>query len=110
MRHADKADSAAEASGLKDAFTRACSDAWSRVGSGERDLTPVYAEFLADASRAFEKAELRKGHKQDAAATKGDRSASDERLVETVVLRAYKHHCVTAAEASRRFPVAQFAT
>jgi hypothetical protein len=102
------ADSAAERAGLKDAFLRACEGAWSRVVAGERDLTPTYGGFLADADRAFDRAQLRKDGRRAAAARRGEAHASDERFVEGVILRLYKAHGVTAEEATRRFPLAAF--
>ena len=104
----NSADSAAERAGLKDAFLQACEHAWSRVMQGERDLTATYREFLVAATRAFEKAELVKGVKQVATLQKGEIHASGERLVETVILRLYKAHGVTAGEANRMFPLSKF--
>jgi hypothetical protein len=102
------ADSAAERAGLKDAFREACARAWSRVAAGERDLTPTYEEFLAAATRAFEAAELRKTDRRAAATRRGEGAASDERFVESLILRLYQVHGVTAEEASRRFPLRRF--
>lgn len=103
------ADSAAERAGLKDAFLGACERAWTRVRDGERDLTATYGEFLADATRAFELAELRKEDKRDTAARRGRQDASDERTVEGIILRLYKAHGVTAEEANRLYPLSKLA-
>lgn len=99
------ADSQAEGAGLKAAFLHGCENAWTRVAAGERDLTATFAEFLADATRAFERAELSKAEKSGAARST---HASDERLVESIILRMYKAHGVTAEEANRRFPLSRF--
>lgn len=102
------ADSAAERAGLKQAFLEACERAWSCVASGERDLTSTYRTFLADATRAFARAELRKADRETAAARKGDTRAGEDRLVERVILRLYQTHGVTAEEAARLFPLTKF--
>ena len=99
------ADSQAERAGLKAGFLRACENAWTRVAAGEVDLTATYAEFLADATRAFEAAELAKEQRSQAASSA---HASDERLVESIILRMYKAHGVTAEEANRRYPLSRF--
>jgi hypothetical protein len=99
------ADSAAEQAGLKEAFRLACERAWSRAAAGQRDLTPTYEAFLEDADRAFQTAEHAKRGKRAAAASKGDARASDERLVEALILRTYRVHGVTAREANRIFPL-----
>ena len=101
------ADSAAERAGLKEAFRQACESAWRQASSkGPRNLTSVYALFLESADQAFQRAEQGKQNKRDAAATK-NASASDERFVESVILRAYRLHGVTAAEANKLFPLPQ---
>lgn len=98
----NRADSAAEAAGLKEAFRHACEQAWSRVARGERDLLATHAAFLAAADRAFLEAEQGKGARATSGATQAVRN---ERLVESVLLRAYRAHGVTAEEANRRFPL-----
>lgn len=98
------ADSAAEQAGLKEAFRAACEGAWVGVRGGVRDLTPIYETFLADADRAFLRGELAKWGKQAAAASRRDARA-DDRLVEKLILRAYRVHGVTAADANRHFPL-----
>lgn len=98
------ADSAAEKAGLKQAFRAACESVWSHVRAGERDLTATYEAFLVDADRAFLRAEFAKAGKQAAAHARGDARA-DERLVEKVILRAYRVHGVTAKDANRLFPL-----
>jgi hypothetical protein len=100
------ADSEAEKAGLKSAFLRACERAWVSVAAGTRDLTPIFETFLEDATRAFEKAELAKGERSTTAMRRGDGSVSDERLYESLILRLYRVHGVTAKEASRRFRIA----
>lgn len=97
----NRADSAAEQAGLKEAFRAACEQAWMRAARGQRDLAAIHATFLRDADRAFLDAE---GSKR-ARAAGGNTGTNDERLVESVLLRAYRAHGVTAAEASRRFPL-----
>ena len=99
------ADSAAEKSGLKEAFLSACARAWRDATAGQRDLTPIYESFLRDADRAFRSAEFAKADRQVLATTKGDERASDERLVEKIILRAFRVHGVTAREANRIFPM-----
>ncbi len=98
------ADSAAEQSGLKEAFRAACELVWTRTRGGERDLTPTYESFLADADRSFLRAELAKGGKQAAAAARRD-ARGDDRMVEKFILRAYRIHGVTARDAHRLFPL-----
>ncbi len=95
------ADSAAERAGLKEAFRQACESAWS-AASTSKLLTPVYAMFLEAADQAFQKAELGKQGKRASAASV---AASDERFIEGLILRAYRLHGVTAAEANKRFPL-----
>lgn len=97
------ADSAAEQAGLKEAFRAACEAAWVGARGGMRDLTPTYTSFLADANRAFLRAELAKGGKQAAADARRS-GKGDDRLVEKIILRAYRVHGVTAADANRAFP------
>lgn len=104
------ADSQAEKAGLKSAFLRACEAAWTRVAAGDRDLTPVFASFLDDATRAFEKAKLSKDKRSESATRRGDGSASDERDYESLILRVYCSHGVTAKEASTRFSVSRYIT
>jgi hypothetical protein len=99
------ADSAAEAAGLKEAFRQACERAWSNAVAGGRDLTPNYETFLADAGRAFQSAEHGKRAKEAAASSKGATRASEDRLLESVILRAYKAHGASAREANRLFPM-----
>jgi hypothetical protein len=101
------ADSAAERAGLKEAFRGACERAWSRAAGGERDLTPTFAEFLAAADRAFLAAELGKDARQRSLASGGNAVASDDRVVEAVILRAYRAHGVTAREAAVLFPLVE---
>jgi hypothetical protein len=102
------ADSAAERAGLKEAFRQACETAWRNTAAskGTRSLTSVYALFLEAADQAFQRAELGKQSKQVAAATK-NAAASDERFVESLILRAYRLHSVTAAAANQLFPLPQ---
>jgi hypothetical protein len=100
------ADSAAERAGLKEAFRQACESAWRSAAAsrGVRNLTAVYALFLEAADQAFQRAESGKQGKRAAAATK-NASASDERFVESVILRMYRLHGVTAGEANKLFPL-----
>jgi len=100
------ADSAAERAGLKEAFRQACESAWRKASAakGLCNLTSVYALFLEAADQAFQRAELGKQNKRAAAQTK-NASASDERFVESVILRAYRLHGVTAAAANKLFPL-----
>ena len=99
------ADTAAEKAGLKEAFLQACQRAWERVEDGERDLTATYREFLRDATRAFEKAQLLKEHKERDALRKGKIDESNARLSESVLLRLYRTHGVTAEAANRLHPL-----
>jgi hypothetical protein len=98
----NRADSAAEQAGLKEAFRVACEQAWAHAAAGQRDITPTFESFLRAADRAFLDAEQGKG----ARAKLGAKAARDERLGESVILRAYRAHGVTAAEANRLFPLA----
>ncbi len=97
------ADSAAELAGLKEAFRAACESAWTGTRGGARDMTPTYESFLIDADRAFLRAELAKGGKQAAADARRN-AKGDDRLVEKLILRSYRVHGVTAADANRAFP------
>lgn len=106
----NRADSAAEGAGLKEAFRGGCARAWTCVAGGGRDLTATYELFLADADRAFQRADTAKEAKQTAAAARGRGAARDERLVERLILRAYRAHGVTAKEANRLFPLVARAT
>jgi len=99
------ADSAAEKAGLKDAFRVACERAWVNVRAGQRDLTATYEEFLDDADRAFQSAEHGKQGRRASASSKGDTRTSDERYIESPILRMYRTHGVTAKEAARMFPL-----
>lgn len=99
------ADSAAEKAGLKDGFRQACERAWSAVLGGQRDLSPTFALFLKDADRAFQNAEHAKRNRQASASSKGDTRTSDERYVESLILRMYRAHGVTAKDAARMFPL-----
>jgi hypothetical protein len=105
----NKADSAAEANGLKEAFRAACERAWSYAIGGGRDLTAIYETFLADADRAFQDAENAKHARQTSTAALGATSTSEDRLVERVILKIYRLHGVTAKEANRLFPLANVA-
>lgn len=100
----NSADSAAEKAGLKEAFRQGCAHAWVRAARGERDLVSTFEEFLADADRAFQNAERGKHGKRATASSADDQRASDERFVETLILRMYRVHGVTAKEADRFFP------
>lgn len=104
----NRADSQAETAGLKSAFLSACERAWACVARGNREMTPVFATFLEDATRAFERAEMSKRERSNAATRLGDSSASDARLYESLVLRFYRVHGVTAKEASQRFNMATY--
>jgi hypothetical protein len=99
------ADSAAEKAGLKEAFRKASERGWAHAIAGERDLTPIYKEFLEEADRAFLGGQVAKREKEARAQTRGRVAASESRLVEAVVLRMYLEHGVTAREASRHFPM-----
>ena len=99
------ADSAAEKAGLKEAFRHACERAWSSAADGRHDLAPTYQTFLSDADRAFQNAERDKHDKRASATLGGDARASDERFVESLILRMYRMHGVTPQEANRMFPL-----
>ena len=101
----NKADSAAEAAGLKEAFRHACEVAWTRVKSNGRDLTSTYETFLRDADRAFIRAGLAKEEKHLSASSGGDSSAAFKRAEERIVLLLFRSHAVTAEEANLRFPL-----
>lgn len=98
------ADSAAEKAGLKEAFRQACERAWRAAGSGRSTLIPVFESLLGDANLAFQKAEQGKHGKRASASASGDSGAGDERFVESLILRMYRLHGVTAGEANRLFP------
>ena len=97
------ADSAAEQAGLKEAFRQGCERAWIGTAEGRRDLIPTYALFLEAADSAFQKAELSKRAKDRSASSTGDTLTSDTRLLESVILRQYRLHGVTADDANRFF-------
>jgi hypothetical protein len=99
------ADSAAEKAGLKEAFRQACERAWQAAGAGRRTLIPVFDLLLEDANLAFQKAEQGKQGKRATASASGDSGAGDERFVESLILRMYRLHGVTAGEANRLFPL-----
>jgi hypothetical protein len=99
------ADSAAEKAGLKEAFRIACERAWVGVLAGQRDLSSTYEQFLEEADRAFQRAEHAKQGRQASASLKGAARASDERYVESLILRMYRTHGVTAKDATRKFPL-----
>jgi hypothetical protein len=101
------ADSAAEKAGLKEAFRLGCAEAWTRAVDGRRDLVPTYETFLECADRAFQRALHAKRGREAIAAARGDAAARDERLVESLILRVYRVHGVSAKEAARTFPMAQ---
>lgn len=99
------ADSATEKAGMTEAFRAACADAWSRASSGSRDLRPSFERFLADVDRAVQRAQVAKSRAKAKAAVKRDEHAERERLIEHLVLQAYRLHGVTANEAQRLFPL-----
>ena len=99
------ADSAAEKAGLTEAFLDACRQAWARAAAGQPDLTVVYNDFLENAGRSFRRAELAKTGRKASAASRGDTRTSDDRMIETVILKVYQVHGVTAKEAWRLFPL-----
>jgi hypothetical protein len=101
------ADSSAEKAGLKEAFRQACERAWSATVAGRATLSPVYEFLLEDADLAFQKAERGKQSKRASASADGDSRTGDERFVESLILRMYRLHGVTAGEANRLFPPVQ---
>jgi hypothetical protein len=101
------ADSAAEKAGLKEAFRQACERAWQAARAGRVTLTPIYEALLEDANQAFQKAEHGKHDKRASASASGDSRTGDERFVESLILRMYRLHGVTASEANRLFPLPQ---
>ena len=68
---------------------------------------PVFDLLLQDANQAFQKAEQGKHGKRALASASGDSATGDERFVESLILRMYRLHGVTAGEANRLFPLAQ---
>jgi hypothetical protein len=101
------ADSAAEKAGLKEAFRNACEAAWNAVVNGQPGLIPAYEGFLADADRSFLRAVIAKADKRDAAFDRNEVAVSNERLIENVILRAYRANGVTAKDANTLFPLRQ---
>lgn len=99
------ADSAAEKAGLKEAFRQACERAWQAAVAGRPTLIPVYQGLLEDANQAFQKAEHGKQGKRATASASGDSATGDNRFVESLILRMYRLHGVTAGEANRLFPL-----
>ena len=112
------ADSAAEASGLRDAFCEGCRRAWSSGASDANGLIPIFRQFIEDADRAFQRAHAKK-HKRRIELTselqraKADSTqkgkekqektqlALDDRKFEMIMLEAYRLHGLTAPDAAR---------
>lgn len=100
----NRADSAAEKAGLRDAFVGACRASWMRVMSGANTHHADLKDFLQRATSSFAIAEQQKRSKDGILAARGKDADSDERLVEALVLAAFQQHGVTASAAMARFP------
>jgi hypothetical protein len=98
------ADSAAEKAGLKEAFRQGCERAWRAAANGRPTLKPVFELLLEDANLSFQKAQQGKHDKRAAA---GGSATGDERFVESLILRMYRLHGVTAGEANDLFPLSK---